>query len=152
MQAPHPALASYLGKLENEGPAGLDFLNARVPHRYTGVYRLDGDLLRNVYLFDKRHAVLPASLATVRLQDSFCQFVLRDGEFVTGNSSTDTRLNGHPYQGVVNAYIGLPLVDQNGALFGTLCHVDMVRYDIPDGEYAFLQQAAVALAPYLVRS
>src|SRR5690606_33422473 len=33
-------LQEYRLLLEAHGPAGLAFLNARVPHRYTGVFRL----------------------------------------------------------------------------------------------------------------
>lgn len=143
------ALKAYLRILEIQGPAGLEFLNARVPHRYTAVYQLDGKVLRNRYLFDKQGEVLPEALAAVGLNDSFCQFVLRDGQFLTGNSGNDARLDGHMYQGVVNAYTGLPLQDNRAQLYGTLCHFDVMPLDLPDQEFEFLQQVCKVLPRYL---
>jgi hypothetical protein len=40
--------------LKSEGAAAaLAYLNAGVPHRFSGVYRIEGADLRNVLLFDK---------------------------------------------------------------------------------------------------
>ena len=51
--------------LKLDGPAGLPYLNARVPHRYTGIYQLEDGVLHNRYLFDKQGQVLPEALAAV---------------------------------------------------------------------------------------
>lgn len=143
------ALEAYKALLAATGPAGLDFLNARVPHRYTGVYRLDGAVLRNVHLFDKQGVVTPDFLATVPLQESFCQFVMRDGGFSSRDTACDPRLDGHKYQGVMGSYHGLPLLDNQGQLYGTLCHFDTERFPLPDEEYALLQKVARVLPAYL---
>ncbi|RYH22922.1 MAG: guanylate cyclase, partial [Alcaligenaceae bacterium] len=109
--------------------AGIAALNAAVPHRYTGVYRLRGDALFNVVLHDKQGAVRPQELAVVQLGDSFCQFVLRDGSFLVADSGQEGRLDGHRFQGVVVAYHGVPVADNAGGLYGTLCHFDLVGHD-----------------------
>lgn len=126
-------------------------LNQRVPHRYTAIYRLDGEMLRCVHLVDKTGAVQPGFLAEVSLQDSFCQFVFRDGIFQTENSAFDHRLDGHPYQGVVVSYHAIPLVAEGQMLFGTLCHLDTVPRALPDPELVLLQRVAAALPAYLER-
>jgi GAF domain-containing protein len=51
-------------------------------------------------------------------------------------------------EGVV-AYHGIPLVDKNEQLFGTLCHFDFEPRRLPDEEFEFLHQAARVLSAYL---
>ena len=75
----------------------LGLLNDPIDHRYTGVYRLRDGHLHNVELHDKQGEIRPEFLAVVPLQDSFCQFVIRDGLFATSHSGQDTRLDGHKY-------------------------------------------------------
>lgn len=138
--------------LQREGLAGgLRFLNARVPHRYTAAYRVQQDTLVNLDLFDKAGEVRPEFLASVPFEDSFCQFVLRDGEFRTGFTARDARLDGHRYQGVMGAYHGVPLVDDQGGLFGTLCHFDTAERALPDEEFVFLQKAAHLMSAVVTR-
>ncbi len=142
---------AYEHVLERDGPAGLDFLNARVPHRFTGVYRLENGVMHNVYLHDKQGEVIPEYLQAVPLGDSFCQFVLRDREFRTCDTARESMLNGHKYQGVIGAYYGVPLVNNYGDLYGTLCHFDVLNYSISDDEFAFFSKAALLLPKYLLR-
>ncbi|MDI3381886.1 guanylate cyclase [Xenophilus aerolatus] len=138
--------------LQREGLAGgLRFLNARVPHRYTAAYRVHQDTLVNLDLFDKAGEVRPEFLASVPFEDSFCQFVLRDGQFRTECTAQDARLDGHRYQGVMGAYHGVPLVDDHGGLFGTLCHFDTAERTLSDEEFAFLQKAARLMSAVVTR-
>lgn len=127
----------------------LGFLNEPVSHRYTGVYRLRDGHLHNVELHDKQGEVRPEFLAVVPLQDSFCQFVLREGAFRTSNTGTDERLNGHKYQGVLLSYHGVPVLDNRGELFGTLCHFDAQQKELGDEQFDLMQRAARFISPYL---
>ena len=147
-------LHTFRAHLEQGGLAdGLRFLNERVPHRFTGVYRLRDGTLHSVGLFDKLNEVLPEGLKAVPLGDSFCQFVLRDGGFSTACTAQDERLNGHVYQGVVGSYIGLPLTHRGDDLQGTLCHFDFEdRAPVSEDEYAFLNKAALLLPRFLPSS
>lgn len=129
----------------------LKCLNQPIEHRYTAVYRLHDDTLTNVGLYDKAGEVKPEYLASVPLETSFCQFVLRDGVFATNDSGLDERLDGHPYKGVMMAYHGVPVRDQQGALYGTLCHFDLVQRKLSDADFELLQQAATLIAPFLAR-
>ena len=128
---------------------GLQFLNDPVDHRYTGVYRLASGMLKNVELFDKEGEVTPEFLMEVPLEDSFCQFVLRDGLFKTHNSGEDNRLDGHKYKGVLLSYTGVPIVDNRGELYGTLCHFDALQRQLSDEDFDVLRQAAKVLPDYL---
>ena len=146
------AIHDYVQVLERKGPAGLEFLNARVPHRFTAIYQLDGSLLRNAYLHDKLGEVISDDLRVVPLKDSFCQFVLRDGYFKTSNSAQDVRLNGLKFQGVLGAYYGVPLLDNRGSLYGTLCHFDRPNAPLEEREFMVLQRVAKILSAYLFRT
>lgn len=142
-------LQGYQLSLETQGPAGLAFLNARVPHRYTGVFRLHEGALRNMFLHDKLGEIVPEFLQVVPLCDSFCQFTLRDGLFTTQDSAADPRLDGHKYKGVLLSYIGLPLLDSRGELYGTMCHFDAQALELDDNEFEIFRAAAQLLPAYL---
>ena len=129
--------------------AALQFLNDRVPHRFTGIYRVDGQVLHNVAVIDKQQSGDIGFLMQVPLGDSFCQFVLRDGQLITTDSSQDERLSGSPYKGVVRSYVALPLAVVPGELFGTFCHFDFEPQPLDDSEFEFLTRAARVLPPFV---
>ncbi|APW39633.1 hypothetical protein RD110_22490 [Rhodoferax koreense] len=131
--------------------AGLAALNDRVAHRYTAAFRFTGQSMRAVEFHDKAAEPKPDVFDEVPIGDSFCQFVMRNGQFRTGNSALDHRLNGHAYQGVLLSYHGVPLLDNAGELFGTLCHFDFSAEGMTDDEFLFFQKAARLLPPHLVR-
>jgi len=152
---PPPAIAEALRRVEVElaerGLLGaLRYLNTRVPHRFTGVYRLDGPMMRMVSLADKHLHLDPLDLKLVPLKDSFCQFTLRDSLFVTPNTGTDERLVGHPYSGVLNSYIGVPVASGPGKLLGTLCHFDFDAHPVSDDEFLLLERVG-HLLPGLIK-
>lgn len=133
-----------------EGLAGgLRLLNARVPHRFTAIYRLQDKTLRNVALIDKERSGDTLTLQEVPLAHSFCQFVLKDGLFLTPDSGQDPRLPGHPYSGVVGSYVGVPVVSDEPKFFGTLCHFDYALHEISDEEVLFLERVARLLPRFL---
>ncbi|RYF26468.1 MAG: guanylate cyclase [Comamonadaceae bacterium] len=151
MKAPRELTSHELkARLAQQGLlAAIAALNAAVPHRYTGVYRLRGDALHNVVLHDKQDEVRPQELAVVQLGDSFCQFVLRDGNFLVADSNQEARLDGHRFQGVVVSYHGVPVADNAGGLYGTLCHFDLIEHELPQGQFELLEAAGKMLFPYL---
>ena len=128
----------------------LRYLNARTTFRYTAIYRLDGQMMRNILLYD-RQGENPVSLSEVPLNDSFCQFVIRDNGFKTNNSANDARLPGHAYQGILNAYFGLPLSRKAGTIYGTFCHFDLEPMEISDREIALLEAVSTVLMDQLDR-
>jgi hypothetical protein len=128
---------------------GVRLLNERVPHRYTGIYQLTGNVLKCEVLYDKQHEVMPELLAVVPLEDSFCQFVLRDQGFQTSDARDDTRLSGHRYREVLLSYHGVPLLDASGALFGSLCHFDFLSLPLTDDEFENMKRASPLLSPFL---
>ena len=129
--------------------AALAFLNARVPHRFTSANQfVDGHMVC-VLLHDKAGKLQPGMVAKVPLGHSFCQFVMRDGCFSTTHSGDDERLRGHPYQGVMLSYCGVPLLGARGEVAGTLCHMDPQSQMLRDEEFDVFQRAARVLPKYL---
>lgn len=129
--------------------ASLKYLNAGVPHRYTAVYRIEGDMLRNLLLEDKLGEIRTDFLEVVPLAASFCQFVLKDGMFKTEDSTLDARLDGNPYKGVVLCYHGVPMLDLSGEVSGTLCHFDLFPREIEDCEFDLLMRAGRVLPEFV---
>ncbi|MDB5928574.1 MAG: guanylate cyclase [Polaromonas sp.] len=138
-------LAQFRSAFDAGGLAGaLHFLNARTSYRYTAIYRLEGQMMRNIELYD-RLGEQSAALSEVPLGDSFCQFVMNQNGFATPNSADDRRLDGHPYQGVLNAYFGLPLSRGPGTIYGTFCHFDFEPRNLEDSEICLLEAVAPVL-------
>ena len=135
-------LAQFHRAVECGGLYGaLHYLNARTSFRYTAIYRLDGQMMRNIFLYD-RQGENPTSLSEVPLGDSFCQFVLRDNGFNTVNSANDARLLGNPYQGVLNSYYGLPLSRKAGTIYGTFAISTSCPWRFPPAKLPCLKQSA----------
>ena len=146
---PGQELGPFIAALEVAGIAGaLKFLNARTPYRYTAIYRFEGAMMRNIYLYDRLGEDV-SDFGKVPLGDSFCQFVMAQGGFSTSDSAHDERLLGHAYRGVLNAYFGLPLSRKPGTIYGTFCHFDFKPQVIADGEIKFLESVTPWLLDYL---
>lgn len=142
-------VAQFRSAFEHGGLYGaLRYLNARTNYRYTAIYRLDGQMMRNIHLYDRR-GENPENLTEVPLGDSFCQFVMANNGFNTVNSGLDTRLDGHAYQGILNSYFGLPLSRNPGTIYGTLCHFDFEPMAISDDEIPLLQAVSAELMDHL---
>lgn len=123
--------------------AALGVLNRTIGHRYTAVYWMpDAQRLVNAGFFDKSGEALPANLRSVAYNQSFCQFAIRDGQFRTENSSRDTRLDGHAYQGVLNSYHAVPLISAQGEVLGTISHFDTVALSLDDEDFQLLRLLA----------
>lgn len=138
------SVEQFIQVLGSGGPSeALAYLNAGVTHRFTSLYRLSQATLTNLALYDKLGQEPPQFLTEIPFHDSFCQFVLRDGAFRTDDSSTDARLDGSPYQGVIISYHGAPIV-WAGEVWGALCHFDFAAMPLPDEEFALLQACAAA--------
>jgi hypothetical protein len=128
--------------------AALAFLNGRSPYRYTAIYRFEGEMVRNLYLFD-RLGTVASDPSPVPMGDTFCQFVGAPGNFSTSNSLEDSRLDEHPKREVLQSYFGLPLSRKPGTIFGSLCHFDALPQSIADDEIPFLESVTPELMKHL---
>ena len=128
--------------LKREGlGAAASYLNSRVPHRFTTIYRLDADIFTPVEVVDKRAQVDTNTTSATPFNESLCRFPVLHGTFTTSHTATDPRLKGATYPGEVGSYTGVQVTRSNGELYGTLCHYDFAPTYISHIEYQFLQLA-----------
>ena len=147
IRAKDPSRQGSLDEFErwvrNEGVrAGLMYLNSLVPPRFTVLYRLHQNTLYCTSAFDANQEISGVDLQEVPLADSYCQFVLRDGRYVTCDALHEPLLDGHKYQQLVRSYLGMPVLDKALGVYGTLCHFDFDTRPVDDSQTAFLRAAA----------
>ena len=104
--------------------AALGFLNARTPHRFTGIYRYDGDMLRNEYLYDQFHTEVVKG-EDVPLAQAYCSIVAHTGAALEILDTAALSPNQVIAGSSVISYCGVLIRDQQGEPFGALCHFDL---------------------------
>ena len=128
--------------------SALALLNDRTEYRYTAIYKLSGETMHAVHVFD-RASEYRTWLNAVPLGKSFCQHAIEEGEFATDHVSEDQRLKSRPYVGLVESYYGRLLTRKGGAPYGTFIHFDVEPRSIPSAEVAFLQEVLPLFLDYL---
>lgn len=125
----------------------LAMLNARTAHRFTSLYRFDDDVLRNVWFYDCQHPEVE-TIEDGPVRASYCVFVREtQSTFQVDDADADLRVADHPKRDQIRAYCGVPLLDAEGRMFGTVCHFDYRPLRISDENVALME----ALAPLLQR-
>ncbi len=121
------------------------FLNSLTPHRFTSIYRFDGPTLRNVTFFDSLHPD-EESCEDIPVEASYCVFVRDTGtKFSFGDSMRDERVHHHPKRNTVQRYCGVPLLDRDGKMFGSICHFDLEPGEITTHDIDLLEQMSQLL-------
>lgn len=123
----------------------LIYLNGKSGHRFTSLYRFEGETLRNVEFYDRERPDVSRT-DDIPVMASYCVF-LRDGGgmFSTPDSLVDARLESHPKRMQVRSYCGVPLVDGFGRVFGSACHFDFEPVPITPMDVELLEALAPAL-------
>ncbi len=135
--------AQELQKIVNDQGihAGLEFINRRTSHRFTGVYRFDAPDLRNLHLYDRENPTLRLG-NDAPLHETYCSIVGETRQpFSTADARTDERTSAHPARESVISYCGALLSDADGP-FGTLCNFDLIPRPTTPSEILVLQAAA----------
>jgi len=124
----------------------LAYLLSLTDYRYIAIFRFEnGQANAAVYVDRENPEVM--GIAEVPEQATYCCFV-RDsgGAFTTADSMQDARLVQHMARPSVRAYCGVPVMDAEGVLMGTLCHYDVVPRDPKQIDLELVMQVASALA------
>jgi hypothetical protein len=143
---PHAAdLAAFVEALGSGGLSGaLAFLNARTPHRFSGVFRFDGDMLRSVALFDKWDPEVQAG-EDLPVADAYCAHLRGTGENIeVSDGRRDARVSWMSASPVVS-YCGALIQDANHAPWGALCHFDTAPCQAKSSDMPLLTAAAALL-------
>jgi hypothetical protein len=114
-------------------------LNDRTPHRYTGVFRFDGNTLRNEALFDRFRPALERG-EDVPMAATYCSLVGREqAPLEIVDAARDPC--AQEIQTPVISYCGVLIRDEEGNPFGTLCHYDMQRCQERTADIPLLEAA-----------
>jgi GAF domain-containing protein len=125
----------------------LELVNALTDYRFSAIYRFTTSGAANLVIFDREGAT-PTSLLVVPEGASYCGIVreTRDAFLVT-RSLEDKRVFDHPARDAVQSYCGVPLVDTDGNVFGTLCHFDFEPHDAVPAMPDLMHEVAFYLSP-----
>ncbi|MCB2376599.1 hypothetical protein LGH70_03340 [Hymenobacter sp. BT635] len=136
-----PEISAFKDVLHRRGvPAALEYLNSRTPHRYTGLFRFDGGMLRNEALFDRNQPSVQQGEDTP-MAATYCSLVGRGQAPVEIlDAATDTQARG--IETPVASYCGVLIRDAQGQPFGTLCHYDLQRCQERTTDLPLLEAAA----------
>jgi hypothetical protein len=138
---PDEGLESLRRVLDEAGlHEALRYLNGRTPYRFTGVYRYDGDTLRNVALFDRW---LPESRKgdDAPMGQTFCAIMREEGDSLEVDHAAGDERFPWMQQNAVVCYSGAVIRDTEGRPFGTLCHFDVNRVQQTTRDVALLRHA-----------
>jgi len=142
-------VAAFRTVLRDQGlHAALAFLNGRTPHRFTAVYRYDGDMLRNVAIFDRWQPEVTRG-DDVPLNQAYCSVIKSSGlALEVQDGRTDPRFPALATSPVAS-YCGVPIARPDGGLFGALCHWDLARCEVRSVEIPMLFAAAPMILEWL---
>ena len=143
-----PEIGEFTEMLAKQGVhAALDYLNRRTPHRYTGLFRFDGDTLRSEVLLDRLQPSVRQGL-DVPMAATYCSLVGRqEAPLNILDAATDPQAQG--VDTPVISYCGVLIRDHQGRAYGTLCHYDMQRCQERTTDLPLLQAAAQLLHQHL---
>ena len=131
--------------------SALIYLNGLTDHRFTSLYRFNSEMLDNLYFFDRENPEQEKT-ENIPILASYCVFVRQThNTFVTEDSLTDERVRGHPKHHEVQSYCGVPLLDEDGKMFGTNCHFDVLPVEISKDNVKLLEAVGPMINEYLVK-
>ena len=141
------AFSSFHARLQAEGVrAALAELVARTDYRFIAIFRFEGGKASAAVYYDREN---PGQRLADEVPEvaTYCCYV-RDsrGVFTTADALIDQRLDNHAARDVVRSYCGVPVMDPEGKLLGTLCHYDLVPRDPAQLDLELLLQVASTLA------
>lgn len=141
------AFSVFSKLMEAEGlRTALYALLRRTDYRFIAIFRFQGGLATSVVHVDREDlTVLQAG--EVPDTATYCCYVRdRKGAFVTADALLDSRTVNHAARQAVRAYCGVPILDPEGTLLGTLCHYDLLPRDPEQLDLELLLQAASHIA------
>jgi len=145
-------IAEFTALVQQHGVhAALAYLNQRTPHRYTGLFRFEGEVLRNELLVDGNQPQVQQG-ADVPMAVTFCSLVgQQQAPLEILDAATDAQFRGLIETPVVS-YCGVLIRDAQGQPYGTLCHYDMQRCQERTTDQPLLEAAAALLYRQLHRA
>jgi GAF domain-containing protein len=144
---PHASTAQHVERfneiLAASGPReALAYIVRLSDYRFIGIFRFKDGRANAAIHYDREN---PDVLSATEVPDTatYCCYV-RDskGVFTTVDATSDPRLTQHPARATILAYCGVPILQPDGHLLGTLCHYDVVPRDADQLDLQLLMQVA----------
>ncbi len=124
----------------------LAYLLSLTTYRFIAIFTFHDGLGHAAVYYDRENPQ-DEYIPPVIDSSTYCCYV-RDsqGVFMTANAMLDARTAGHPSREIVPAYCGVPILDPEGVILGTLCHYDIVPRDPEQVDLPLMLSVASALA------
>jgi GAF domain-containing protein len=123
----------------------LVYLVSLTDYRFISIFRTQGDMATTVVHYDRENPDV-MSADELPAEGTYCCFVAASGKtFSTENSLQDARLTGHAQRDSLLSYCGVPILNPDGQVLGTLCHYDVVPRTTDQLDFGLLIQVASAL-------
>ncbi|MGI4869671.1 MAG: hypothetical protein ACRYFX_00680 [Janthinobacterium lividum] len=140
-----PEVGEFTTLLAQQGvTAALAYLNRRTPHRYTGLFRFDGDVLRTQVQFDCNLPAQQQEQEEERLATAYCALVGRQQAGLDGIEAPTDPAATEPLTSSI-FYHSVLIHDAQGRPYGTLCHYDLQRCQQRTTDQPLLEAAALLL-------
>jgi hypothetical protein len=137
-----PELAEFTACLQQGVHEALAYLNNRTPHRYTGLFRFDREVLHNEALFDRNQPHVRQG-SDAPLATTYCALVgLQQAPLHIPDATLHPRIQ-ELVQNPVVSYCGVLVSDAQGHPYGTLCHYDLQRCQERTTDVPLLEAAAL---------
>ena len=140
-------LAVLKSELDDGGVmAALKYLNGRIDHRFTAIYKFQGAMQRAVFLYDKLgHS--GSRFNAIATSESLGRFITVSQPFGVTDSATDAFLSEHGHRSLVSSFYGVALSPAGTKPTGSLCHFDLKPQGLPSPvERDFLNRARSLLS------
>ena len=125
--------------------AAINYLNSRTPHRFTAVYKFEGEVLKNICLVDKFDSKVNKS-ADALICDSYCSLLTKA---LSIDMLSHIPADYPKLSSMVEAYGGVLIMDEFGNPFGSLCHYDLKRCEVNINDIPLLKKTAPLIYKYL---
>lgn len=125
--------------------AAVTYLNSRTPHRFSAVYKFEGEVLKNICLVDKFDPSIKESENRL-ISNSYCSLLtsLMSIDMISNIPEENRKLASQ-----VEAYGGVLIMDEFGNPYGSLCHYDLKRCEVNTNDIPLLKKVAPLVYKYL---
>lgn len=121
MDSAHSEIEDYLS--DQAFHKLLGWLNQQGRHRFTGLFMQTPEGMSNAVLYDREQPEQTRLETIIPLDSSYCSFVCQSEKiFMVMDAMNDPRTQVHPSRESVRSYCGVPIYQENGTLWGTLCY------------------------------
>lgn len=118
----------------------------RSDYRFISIVRFKDGKAMSVVHVDRQDLTVQQA-AEVADTATYCCYVRdRNGAFITADAMNDPRTATHPAREVVRSYCGVPILEADGTLIGTLCHYDLEPRDPAQLDLDLLLEVCSAVA------